>query len=99
MLQKYPKRLRSIPHADLKQAAAVEYNLELVLAPEMVGGQSLEYRANCYIHTGSHCRQLARQMRELFPDARRCAYRPTGSFRIPASSITTVFQFMVAQLE
>ena len=99
MLSKRPKRLVRIPQLDLKQAAAVEHNLELVHNPDMFAGNFLEYHANCYVHTGSHCREIARQMRQMFPDARRCAYKSVGSFCLQGSTITTVFQFMVEQLE
>ena len=96
---KRPERLKNIPNDDLKRAAAVEHNLELVHEPEVVDGQPLEYRANSYVHTGSHCREVARQMRAMFPDARRCAYKPMGSTCLQGSTITTVLHFMVAQLE
>lgn len=98
MLSKHPQRISNIPDQELKQAASVEHNL-LLVKEDSIDGAILEYHANCYVHTGSHCRELARMIKQRHPEATRVAYRMVVAACHPTSSITTVFKYVTTPLD
>lgn len=90
----------SIPHAELKHAATVEHNLEVSELDGVSAGIYLEYHANRYIHTGSHCREIANELRRLFPEARHVGYAVVGSTLLAQGNAhTDVLRYCVVQLE
>lgn len=88
-----------IPHSELHSAAMVEHNLDISKLEGVSAGQYLEYHANRYVHTGSHCRELSNQMRSMFPDAERLGYAQVDWSCAPQNSHTDVFKYSVVQLE